>query len=499
MTRPPFGFGPSDRPDEPDRPDDPFGLGALFGGGAGGGGAGDLGGVFASLQRLMSWTGGPVNWDLAAEVATGATRASDRPVTPEEAEQVAEACRLADLWLDGVTDLPAARGAAQAWTRTGWVEDTLPAWRQLVDPVAGRVVAAMTETLTKGLSEGLAGDGGEIALPEGLPPEMAGMLQGMLGGGGLAGALGPLGGVMEQVGGFVFGTQVGQALGVLAGEVLSGTEIGLPLARDGRPALLPANVEQFTAGLEVPAEEVRLYLALREAAHARLFSAVPWLQAHLFDAVDAYARGIEVDPAAIERAVASVDPTDPESLQRAIGEGLFDLPPTPAQQAALNRLETALALVEGWVDAVVDAAARGTLPSAAALRETVRRRRATGGPAEQTFTALVGLQLRPRRLRDAAALWGALAASGGAAARDALWAHPDLLPSAEDLDDPVGFAAGDRGDRGRTDDTGEAFDWDAGLRDLDKDLDGQLDDDAAGGPAGEPGPGPDEPPAPTSS
>ncbi|HVM26722.1 MAG TPA: zinc-dependent metalloprotease [Mycobacteriales bacterium] len=486
MTRPPFGFGPADRPDDEPGPggNDPFGLGGLLGAGGG-----DVAGMFASMQRLMSWTGGPVNWDLATEVATTATREGDRPVTAAEAEQVAEACRLADLWLDGVTGLPAVGGTAQAWTRTGWVEDTLPAWRQLVDPVAGRVVQAMTDTLKKGLTDGLAGQGGELQLPEGLPPEMAGMLSGMLGGGGLADALGPLAGVMEQVGGFVFGAQVGQALGALAAEVLGGTETGLPLARTGRPALVPANVEAFSAGLEVPVDEVRLYLALREVAHARLFAAVPWLQAHLFDAVDAYARGIEVDPAAIERAVGSVDPTDPESLQRAVGEGLFDLPPTPAQQAALNRLETALALVEGWVDAVVDAAASGPLPSAAALRETLRRRRASGGPAEQTFTALVGLQLRPRRLRDAAALWGALAARGGAEARDALWEHPDLLPSAADLDDPVGFAHGDRS-AAASDDVGEqGFDWDAGLRDLDKDLDGDLDDDAGGGP--------EEPPAPT--
>jgi putative hydrolase len=484
VTRPPFGFGPSDRPDEPERPDDPFGLAGMLGGGA------DMGNVFGQLQRLMSWSGGPVNWDLATEVATTATRADDRPVTAEESAQVAEACRLADLWLDGVTDLPAAGGTGQAWSRTGWVEETLPAWRQLVDPVAGRVVDAMTRTLTQGLTEGLAA-GGEIELPEGVPPEMAGMLRDMLAGGGLGDALGPLGGVMQQVGGFVFGAQVGQALGALAGGVLSSTDVGLPLTRGGRPALLPANVAAFAADLEVPDDQVRFYLALREAAHARLFAHVPWLQAHLFDAVDAYARGIEVDPAAIQRAVGEVDPTDPESLQRAVGEGLFDLPPTPAQQAALNRLETALALVEGWVDAVVDAAATGTLPAAAALRETLRRRRASGGPAEQTFSALVGLTLRPRRLRDAAALWGAVAARGGASARDALWAHPDLLPSAEDLDDPVGFAAGDRSAA-----AGEApegtpeggFDWDAGLRDLDKDLDGSLDDDARGGP--------EEPPAP---
>jgi len=282
---------------------------------------------------------------------------------------------------------------------------------------------------------------------------------------------------MAQVGGFVFGAQVGQALAALAKEVLSSSEVGLPLSTAGRPALLPANLAAFSDGLEVPAEEVRLYVALRELAHQRLFASVPWLKAHLFDAVAAYARGIEVDVGAIERAVGSIDPTDPESMQRAMGEGLFDIEPTPAQQAALARLETALALVEGWVDAVVDAAASGQLPSAAALRETIRRRRASGGPAEQTFATLVGLQLRPRRLREAAALWAAVAEQGGIAARDGLWAHPDLLPAAVDLDDPAGFVAriGAGGSEPQS-----SGDWDAGLRDLDKDLDGRLDDDAKG-------------------
>ena len=466
MTRPPFGFGPADRPDDEPGGDDPFGLSAMFGG-AGGPFGGDMGSVFAQMQKLMSWTGGPVNWDLADEVATGATRTDDVPVTAAQTRQVADACRLADLWLDAVTTFPAGGAEPQAWTRTGWVTSTTPSWRSLVDPVAGRVVTAMGTALEQGLG-GAAG-----GLPEGLPPEVAGLLGGLGGGGGL----GPLRGVMDQVGGFVFGAQVGQALGALAKEVLSATEIGLPLSAPGKPALLPANVEAFSAGLEVPADDVRLYVALRELAHQRLFASVPWLQSHLFDAVDAYARGIEVDPGAIERAVGSIDPSDPESMQRAMGEGLFEIEPTPAQQAALARLETALALVEGWVDAVVDAACSATLPSAAALRETVRRRRASGGPAEQTFATLVGLQLRPRRLREAAALWAAVAERGGAPARDALWSHPDLLPSATDLDDPAGFVA-------RTAVGAEAeVDWDAGLRGLDKDLDGSLDDDASGGPS----------------
>ncbi len=469
MTRPPFGFGPADRPDEPDdgRGDDPFGLGAM-----GLGGLSDLlggGDVFSMMSKMTSWRGGPVNWDLATEVAEKAARAGDRAVTAEERRAVEEACRLADLWLDPVTTLPAGGGSSAAWTRTGWLTSTLPAWRTLVDPVAARVVAAMGGALEQGLSGGFGG-----GLPEGLPPEVAGLL----GGADLGGAMK---GVMQQVGGLVFGIQVGQALGALAGEVLGATDVGLPLSAPGTPVLLPAGVAAFGDGLEVPLDEVRLYLALREVAHQRLFAHVPWLRSHLFDAVDAYARGIEVDAQAIERAVGSFDPSDAESLQRALGEGVFELKPTPAQQAALDRLETALALVEGWVDAVVDSAAQ-QLPHAAQLRETVRRRRASGGPAEQTFAALVGLQLRPRRLREAAALWAAVAEARGSEGRDALWEHPDLLPGPSDLDDPAAFVGG------------AGTDWDAGLAALDSDLDGELDAPDEAPREGGPGDAPEPPP-----
>jgi putative hydrolase len=120
--------------------------------------------------------------------------------------------------------------------------------------------------------------------------------------------------------------------------------------------------------------------------------------------------------------------------------GVLEPQTTPEQKAALARLETLLALVEGWVDVVVGDALTDRLPGAEALRETLRRRRASGGPAEQTFATLVGLELRPRRLRAAAALWRLVTDRHGMEVRDGLWAHPDLLPTAEDLDDPLEFA-----------------------------------------------------------
>jgi putative hydrolase len=235
--------------------------------------------------------------------------------------------------------------------------------------------------------------------------------------------------------------------------VVGSTDVGLPLGPAGRAALLPVNIANFGAGLGVPLDQVRLYLALREAAHQRLFAHVPWLRAHLFGAVEGYARGIQVDTSRLEDAVGQLDPANPQALQDALQQGMFQPEDTPQQKAALARLETALALVEGWVDAVVHAAAAPHLPSAGALRETLRRRRASGGPAEQTFATLIGLELRPRRLRDASRLWASLTDARGVDGRDGLWAHPDMLPTAADLDDPDGFVHRDA--------DSEEFDFDA--------------------------------------
>ncbi|MGI5402777.1 zinc-dependent metalloprotease [Streptomyces sp. CA-135486] len=395
----PFGFGSGQGADNP--------FAAMFGSLN----PNDLGAAFQQLGQMLSFEGGPVNWDMAKQIARQTVSqgtpdgAKDESVGPAERTAVEEAVRLADLWLDGATSLPSGANTAVAWSRAEWVEATLPAWQQLVDPVAERVGLAMGDVL---------------------PEEMQAMA-------------GPLIGMMRSMGGAMFGQQIGQAVGALAGEVVGSTDIGLPLGPAGKAALLPLNIEAFGKDLGVPKEEVRLYLALREAAHQRLFAHVPWLRSHLFGAVESYARGIKVDTSKLEDVVGQLDPTHPEQLQEALQQGMFQPEDTPAQKAALARLETALALVEGWVDAVVHEAASTRLTSADRLRETLRRRRASGGPAEQTFATLIGLQLRPRRLRDAARLWASLTDARGVDGRDGLWSHPDMLPTATDLDDPDGF------------------------------------------------------------
>jgi putative hydrolase len=450
MADRPFGFG------LPDKPEDQGGQGSSGagsggsggpGGGAPGSGAGGpLGGFgpmgdpqqFADALRqfadLLSWRGGPVNWDLAKNVARHAiVAAGDPSVLDAQRREVTDAVRLADLWLDEATTFPSGVRKIEAWSRSEWLEATFPVWAKLCDPIAAKGVEAMSGMLSTDPAQ----------LGEEVPEEVRQALGVFGGGAGGMGGLAGLAAMLRQIGGAMIGGQTGTAVGELAREVVGSSDIGLPLGPEGVAALIPAGVAEFGQGLSVDAGEVRLFLALREAAHQRLFAHVPWLRGNLLGAVEQYASGITVDMARLREAMPEVDLTNPDALREALaGEGLFRPEDTPTQKAALVRLETALALVEGWVATVVSAAAHDRLTHADALAEAIRRRRATGGPAERTFATLVGLELRPRRLREAATIWQGLTQARGIDGRDALWAHPDLLPAADDLENPDAFVHG---------------------------------------------------------
>ncbi|MFD7652905.1 zinc-dependent metalloprotease [Actinosynnema sp. NPDC059797] len=404
MSDLPFGFSSQDPDDRGRKPEDQGGANPFD--------FNQLGAMLSQLGAMFSNAGtssGPVNYDLAKQIALQQLAGKGAPTTgfgPDQNSAVADAVHLAEMWLDPVTALPAGARKAEGWSAREWVERTLPTWQRLCDPVARRVSGAWVEAMPAEAKE----------------------------------AAGPLLSMLGQMGGMAFGSQLGGALAQLGSEVLTSSEVGLPLGPEGTAALLPANIEKFTEGLERPASEVLVFLAAREAAHQRLFSHVPWLRQRLLDTVEEFARGIAVDTSALEQLAGQIDPSNPASIEEAMKSGMLEPQTTPEQKAALTRLETLLALVEGWVDVVVNEAVGERLPGAEALRETLRRRRASGGPAEQTFATLVGLELRPRRHRSAAALWKLLGDQYGAEQRESVWDHPDLVPTAEDLDDPLEFA-----------------------------------------------------------
>lgn len=422
----------------------------------------DMDGLMGKLQQAMtqftsqmaSFGGGAgtdgLNWTFTRDVARKVTAAQGTDPSPSASEVAAvrDAVGLADLWLDQQTAFGRIATPAAAWSRAEWVEQTFDVWRSLTSPVASSFSAAITGLLTK-QSEELGG------LQPMLEPLMRAASSGML------------------------SAQLGQALGLLSTDVVSACDISFPLTKKPIVALLPDNVAKFGDGLEQSDADVRLYLALRETARQRLFASVGWLGPQLLALVEHYARGISIDAHAIEEALESqmsgqMTAEDLESLGSTLSSKLFEPVQTAEQTEILGRLENLVALVEGWVDDVVSVTTAGLMPGASALLESVRRRRASGGPAEAALKALLNLELRPRRVRDAANLWAALRTAQGYEARDAAWAHPDLIPTAADLDDPLGYVERGRPAVAPTD----------GVDDLDAQLARLLDEEGRKGPDG---------------
>lgn len=408
---------------------DPSSLSAAFGSGTG---ALPLG----QLRYLFESTSGPVNWKMVEEIARQrAYQAGDPRISAAQAGQVRQALTIADLWLDPVTDFINRDVTREAWQRTDWVQETLPAWKAICEPVAENASRALTEALRREMGDEAGSD---------LPPEIAK----------LAGSLGE---ALPRMSGLAFGSQIGQALGEMASTSFGPFDSGLPLGKTNTTALVLSSVEAFADGLEIPADEVVQYLAVRECAHSRLFSSVPWLATDLLQAVTRYSEEIAIDTDAIAESARSFDFQDPEALNRAMAEGVFAPQPTEGQRRALVRLETLLALIEGWVEVVTSEATAPYLPHADQLREMLRRRRVTGSSGEQVLAQLVGLHLRPRSARNAARIMQLVEDELGGEARDGLWSHPDTIPTAEELSVPEVFLATREAQKDTTDEYDEAL------------------------------------------
>ena len=366
--------------------------------------------MMAAFQQAMSSSDGGIPWDAARTGALHVANQDGLAITAGQREDLASSFQLADLWLSEATSIAPTGQLPVVLTRGEWVEQTLPVWQETAEPVATSVADALTE-----------------ALEQQTPEEMRQMVTNASR-------------MIRQIGGSLFAAQLGQVVGRLSKEVVSGGDVGLPVLPAGVAAILPQNFADLGEGLEIPHEELALYFAARELAHARLFKHAKWLRLHVMSQVTDFARGIHIDTTVLDDLAERFDPSDPQELQEALGSGALLPQQTEAQKNALDRLENMLALIEGWVDVVAaDAASR--IPSLERIAETTRRRRAVGGPAQDALGALVGLQLRPRRLREAAAMWRAVGDAVGRDVRDGLWDYPDLVPTAEDIDNPTGLIA----------------------------------------------------------
>jgi putative hydrolase len=406
--------------------------------------------LFREFARLMATGTGPVNWELARQVAVATAAGADAlGVTPQlpspaaapdpgEARAWDDRLRLAELWVDPVTSLPGPGLALSARPvgRPDFAEAVLPGFAPLVEPGARR----MSEALG-------AGAGGE-----------------MPGAGEMVG----------RVGALLAGLQAGSLVGQLARSVLGQYELAMPPGDPARVLVVPENVRAFEQAADLPGDQLRLWLACHQVVGQRLFAGVGWLPDHLHAVVDEIARETELDPSGLMDRLQSLQLERPEGLQEMLegGEGLLG-PPSAALQAAIGRLEVLLALTAGYALVICGRALEGRLPGLQRIQAAVGRRMADpqgpGGLFAQLLRADPGRAAAARGERFCLQVLAATDIEG----LDRVWAHPDLLPDQEELAMPgrwlerVGLVGG------------EEIDLDEGLRAL---LEGDGPDGAEGRP-----------------
>src|SRR5690606_2527837 len=208
-------------------------------------------------------------------------------VTTGQRTELDQAFHLAALWVSEATAVAELADRPRTLTRGQWVEETLPVWQELAEPVATSIADALTRTLS-----------------EQAPEELQGVVQGA-------------GRVMRVLGGSLCAARLGQVVGRLSTEVVGGGEVGIPVMQPGAAAILPQNFAAFGEGLEVDADEAALYIAARELARARLFRHAKWLRVHVIAQVAEIARGTLADNAGLEGLASRFGPTAPGELRQA--------------------------------------------------------------------------------------------------------------------------------------------------------------------------------------
>ena len=359
------------------------------------------------------------------------TAKGDLPIGNLDQEKLNQSLLLANTWLDTEILFPASVMPSQsAWSKRDWLDESVTGWQQLIEPLALGMADALGNVITNASTslpiEFMGSSEQSPAQQEAMKLMLARILRGFMG--------------------TLIATQLGQGIGMLANSITGANDVAIPLLKsDSGSHLIPQNINEWSEGLGIDQEQVAIYLSLREAAASRLFANSPWLQNYIKDLITAYGKGISIDVESItrqaEEAMASgeIDMNNQQAINLALNAGLFTPQQTPAQELALTRLEMTLALIEGWIDHVISQVAADRMPAFNALIENSRRRRATNAPMQQLFANLLGLEVSPRKMREASVFWSEVKNLRGADGRDKCWEDAAFLPMPDDLSDVKAF------------------------------------------------------------
>ena len=376
----------------------------------------------AQMMRMLQSTG-PVNWEVAAQVArvVALEGGEERPVDPSAADQLSELAHAAQALVVAETGLGETLGGpVRALTRTEWATLHLEALRPVLEALATTLGDALTEQLAE---EGPGAFGAEAG-PEGLPGAGDDPLAAFAG---LFPLLAPL----------LLGVQSGSMVGYLAQHALGRYDLPLPASDAPTLCFVVENLDTFEDAWSLPRADLRFYVALHEVVHAAQRS-VPWVRERLVELATEYVSSYQLDADVLEARFGDLDPMNPESLQ-ALAERpdeLLGAMQSERQREVLGRLRVFTSVLEGYADEVLGRIGRRLIPSYDQIHEAIQRHRIERGEAERFIEGLIGLKLERDDYERGAAFCRGVVERAGNEGLNRLWSGVQMVPTPPELEAP---------------------------------------------------------------
>lgn len=410
--------GDPDEPGKPDKRDQPEPQSSSgFPGMPFGGGGFDL----AQLMQMLQ-SQGPINWDVARQIAAwvAVEGGTERPIDPAAHEQLEELARAAQTHVVAETDLGATFVTPlRTLGPQGWAALQLDALRPVLEALATTLGQVMRESGPEPgeLESGERGaPGGPGASPFG--PEM-------------------LGGMMQMLAPALLGMQAGSMIGYLAQHALGRYDLPLPTSDEPSLSFVLQNIDAFEEAWSLERADLRFYVAVHEVVHAAERS-VPWVPDRLVRLSTEYVSAYEVDPSALEDRFGSVDPNDPSTLGSIAEDpdALLGAMHSPRQDEPRRQLQLLTAVLEGYADSVLERVGEKLIPSFRQIHEAMQRHRVERGEAEVFIEGLLGLKLERHHYDQGAAFCRGVVERAGPAGLNRLWEAERMLPTPAELDAP---------------------------------------------------------------
>ncbi len=368
----------------------------------------DLSGVdFTALASALK-SSGPLNWEIAAQLASVvATGGEDEPPIDAAARtQLDELAHAAQTHVVAETGLAATFAAeGRAIDRREWATLHLDALKPVLERLATTFGTAFQP------------DAFEIEET----PETADAIASLL----------------PMLAPMLLGVQAGSMVGYLAQHALGRYDLPLPAADQPSLCFVVRNIDAFEADWSLERADLRFYLAIHEVVHAAE-RAVPWVRSLMVDLATEYVSGYEVDATILGARLGDIDPTDPASMQALTEhpDELLGAIRSDRQYEVLQRARVLHAVLEGYADVILDRIGRRLIPTFDQIHEAMARHRLERGEAERFVEGLLGLATEREDYERGAAFCAGVIDRAGLDALHRLWERPEMAPTPNDFEAP---------------------------------------------------------------